>query len=166
MTQDAFAVLADPTRRAILETLRDGEHPVGELVEAVGATQPTVSKHLRILREAHLVEQRADGQRRLYRLCEQGLEPVQLWMAQFCVPPEPHGDSTGGPGPNAASEGSDLPQESAPPRQVPTLTHREPRQQSSESAPPQSLDPLVVRQEEQPAGRSRLLPQIFRRRRR
>lgn len=68
MRQDVFAALADPTRREILSELRAGERAVGELVEAVGASQPTVSKHLRVLRESGLVVQRAAGQRRYYRI--------------------------------------------------------------------------------------------------
>lgn len=81
MIQDVFSVLADPTRRAILEALRDGERPVGDLVEEVGVSQPTVSKHLRILREAAVVEQRAEGQKRFYTLCPEGLEPALQWLS-------------------------------------------------------------------------------------
>ncbi|MDO4253876.1 MAG: metalloregulator ArsR/SmtB family transcription factor [Kocuria sp.] len=83
MTQDLFAVLADPTRRAILEALVKGESPVGDVVQAVGASQPTVSKHLRVLRSAGLVQQRADGQRRLYSIQPEGLDPVGQWIDQF-----------------------------------------------------------------------------------
>lgn len=68
MTQDVFTALADPTRRALLEELSDGERAVGELVSAVEASQPTVSKHLRVLRESGLVHQRAVGQKRFYRI--------------------------------------------------------------------------------------------------
>lgn len=68
MIQDVFAALADPTRRSILEQLQSGERAVGELVEVVDASQPTVSKHLRVLREIGLVSQRAVGQRRYYRV--------------------------------------------------------------------------------------------------
>ena len=68
MTQDVFTALADPTRRALLEELSVGERAVGELVSAVEASQPTVSKHLRVLRESGLVHQRAVGQKRFYRI--------------------------------------------------------------------------------------------------
>lgn len=68
MTQDVFTALADPTRRALLEELSIGERAVGELVAAVEASQPTVSKHLRVLRESGLVHQRAVGQKRFYRI--------------------------------------------------------------------------------------------------
>ena len=61
-------MLAEPHRRQLLELLRDGERPVGELVEGLGLSQPAVSKHLRVLRDAGLVEVRPDAQRRLYRL--------------------------------------------------------------------------------------------------
>jgi DNA-binding transcriptional ArsR family regulator len=63
----ALQVLAEPRRTAILELLRDGERPVSELVELLQLSQPAVSKHLRVLRDAGLVEARVDAQRRLYR---------------------------------------------------------------------------------------------------
>lgn len=85
MTDDLFAVLADPTRRAIVENLAEGERSVGEVVEAVGASQPTVSKHLRVLRGAGLVQQRADGQRRFYSVAPDGFAPVMQWLHR-CVP--------------------------------------------------------------------------------
>lgn len=87
MSSEIFAVLADPTRRALLVALSTGERAVGDLVEEVGASQPTVSKHLRILREAGLVEQRADGQRRLYRVNSAGLAPIRQWLQQFAALP-------------------------------------------------------------------------------
>lgn len=68
MTQDVFTALADPTRRALLGELSSGERAVGELVAAVAASQPTVSKHLRVLRESGLVQQRAVGQKRFYSI--------------------------------------------------------------------------------------------------
>jgi DNA-binding transcriptional ArsR family regulator len=79
----AFAVLAEPTRRDILELLRDGERPVGDLVDELGMSQPAVSKHLRILRDAGLVEVRPDAQRRLYRLRVEPLAEVDAWLAPF-----------------------------------------------------------------------------------
>ena len=78
-----FEVLAEPRRRQILDLLRAGEHPVGELVVRVGLTQPTVSKHLRVLREAGLVEVRHDAQRRWYRLRPAPLAEVDSWLAPY-----------------------------------------------------------------------------------
>jgi ArsR family transcriptional regulator len=86
---DLFDVLADETRRAIVTRLNVpspdssggmAELSVGELVEAVGATQPTVSKHLKVLREADIVRVREDGQHRYYRLNPGGLSSVATWV--------------------------------------------------------------------------------------
>lgn len=78
-----FEVLAEPRRRQILDLLRDGERPVGELVERLGLTQPAVSKHLRVLREAGLVEARQDAQRRWYRLRPEPLTEIEAWLAPY-----------------------------------------------------------------------------------
>jgi DNA-binding transcriptional ArsR family regulator len=78
-----FEVLAEPNRRRILELLREAERPVGELVEAMDLSQPAISKHLRVLREAGLVEVRAEAQRRLYRLRAQPLRVVEAWLAPY-----------------------------------------------------------------------------------
>lgn len=78
-----FEVLADPRRRQILELLREQEQPVGVLVERLGISQPGVSKHLRILREAGLVEVRQDAQRRLYRLRPEPLREVDAWLTPY-----------------------------------------------------------------------------------
>ena len=79
----SFAALAEPTRRTILDLLRDGERPVGELVERLSLSQPLVSKHLRVLRDAGLVEVRPDAQRRLYRLRPEPLEALDEWLAPY-----------------------------------------------------------------------------------
>ena len=79
----SFAVLAEPTRREILELLREGERPVGHLVDRLGLSQPAVSKHLRTLRDAGLVEVRADAQRRLYRVRPEPLAEIDEWLAPF-----------------------------------------------------------------------------------
>jgi DNA-binding transcriptional ArsR family regulator len=79
----SFAVLAEPTRRDILDLLRDGERPVGDLVEHLGISQPLVSKHLRVLRDAGLVDVRPDAQRRLYRLSPEPLAEVDAWLAPY-----------------------------------------------------------------------------------
>ncbi len=79
----SFAVLAEPTRREILDLLRDGERPVGYLVDRLAISQPAVSKHLRVLRDASLVEVRADAQRRLYRVRPQPLAEIDEWLAPY-----------------------------------------------------------------------------------
>lgn len=79
----SFAVLAEPTRREILDLLRDGERPVGELVDRLRVSQPAVSKHLRVLRQAGLVEVRPKAQRRLYRLRLEPLAEIDEWLAPY-----------------------------------------------------------------------------------
>jgi DNA-binding transcriptional ArsR family regulator len=84
---DVFAVIAESTRRGILTSLRSGDKAVGELVEEMGVSQPTVSKHLKVLREAGLVRMRAEGQRRYYALDSGPLNSVASWLAWFDVTP-------------------------------------------------------------------------------
>jgi DNA-binding transcriptional ArsR family regulator len=79
----AYAALSEPHRRQILDVLRGGERPVGDLVERLDLTQPGVSKHLRVLREAGLVAVRADGRRRLYALRPQPLAEVDAWLEPY-----------------------------------------------------------------------------------
>jgi len=79
----SFAVLAEPRRRDILDLLRQGERPVGELVDHLDLSQPAVSKHLRVLRDAGLVEVRAEAQRRLYRLRPQPLAEIDEWLTPY-----------------------------------------------------------------------------------
>jgi DNA-binding transcriptional ArsR family regulator len=79
----ALQVLAEPRRLAILEALREGEQPVGELVARLGQSQPAVSKHLRVLRDSGLVEARVDAQRRLYRIRPQPLADLDEWLASY-----------------------------------------------------------------------------------
>ena len=79
----AFEVLAEPHRRQILDLLRDEERPVGELVRKLALSQPAVSKHLRVLREAGMVEVRGDAQRRLYRVRAEPLRAVDGWLAPY-----------------------------------------------------------------------------------
>lgn len=78
-----FSVVADPTRRRVLDLLRGRERSVGELVEALGMTQPAVSKHLRVLRDHGLVDVRVDAQRRLYRLHPGPLAEMDEWLAPY-----------------------------------------------------------------------------------
>ncbi len=77
---DLYHVIADPTRRQLLTHLAEGEYAVGDLVDALDVSQPTVSKHLRVLREASLVSIRAQGQRRFYSLEPEGLREVLDWL--------------------------------------------------------------------------------------
>jgi DNA-binding transcriptional ArsR family regulator len=81
--ESAFAVLAEPSRRDILTLLSGGERSVGDLESALNLSQPAVSKHLRVLREAGFVEVTIDAQRRIYRLRPEPLQEVDAWMAPF-----------------------------------------------------------------------------------
>jgi len=78
-----FEVLADANRRRILEFLLERERPVHEVVDLLRVSQPAVSKHLRVLREAGLVTSRVDAQRRLYRLRAQPLQQLDDWLAPY-----------------------------------------------------------------------------------
>lgn len=78
-----FEVIAEPQRRRILDALRDGEQPVGALVSELGLSQPLVSKHLRVLRDAGLVRVRADGARRLYSIHSEPLREIEEWLRPF-----------------------------------------------------------------------------------
>jgi DNA-binding transcriptional ArsR family regulator len=79
----AVEALAQPTRRQILDLLREGERPVGELVERLDMSQPAVSKHLRVLREVGLVDVRGDAQRRLYCVRPEPLAELDAWLAPY-----------------------------------------------------------------------------------
>lgn len=79
----AFEVLAEPNRRLILDTLRTGDRPVSELVAALRISQPAVSKHLRVLREAGLVEARINAQQRFYRVLPDALREIDDWLAPY-----------------------------------------------------------------------------------
>jgi len=85
VTDDVFAVIAESTRRDILTSLRSGDKAVGELVEELAASQPTISKHLKVLREAELVSMRAQGQKRYYALNRKPLEGIASWLETFDV---------------------------------------------------------------------------------
>jgi DNA-binding transcriptional ArsR family regulator len=82
---DAFSVIGEPVRRALLDLLAERPHAVGELVAATQASQPSASKHLRALREAGLVTVRADGRRRVYALRLEGLDEVAGWLTPFVL---------------------------------------------------------------------------------
>lgn len=80
-----FDVLAEPHRRQILDLLREDERAVGDLVAEVGISQPSMSKHLRVLRDAGLVEVRTDAQRRVYRLRPEPLREIDEWLRPYRV---------------------------------------------------------------------------------
>jgi DNA-binding transcriptional ArsR family regulator len=81
--ESAFAILAEPNRRALLNLLAGSEQSVGELERRLRMPQPSVSKHLRVLREAGFVESRVEAQRRVYRLRPEPLMEVDSWLAPF-----------------------------------------------------------------------------------
>lgn len=81
---DVFEAVAEPSRRAMLDLLAEGERPAGELVTACPTlTQPSVSRHLRVLREAGLVEVRTEAQRRIYKLQPRGLAELDAWLDRY-----------------------------------------------------------------------------------
>ena len=82
-TITTLQVLAEPSRQAIVDLLRDGERPVGELVEHLRLSQPAVSKHLRALKDAGVVEVRPDAQRRLYRIRPEPFVELDDWLATY-----------------------------------------------------------------------------------
>ena len=81
--ESSFAIVAEPNRRAILSLLASSERSVGELERRLGMPQTSVSKHLRVLREAGLVEPRVEAQRRVYRLNPGPLQEIDVWLEQF-----------------------------------------------------------------------------------
>jgi DNA-binding transcriptional ArsR family regulator len=78
-----FAALHDPTRRAVLERLRHGPRAVGEIAHGLPVTRPAVSQHLKVLKEAGLVDDRAEGTRRIYQIDPKGLGAIRAWLDQF-----------------------------------------------------------------------------------
>src|ERR1700716_1481523 len=81
--ESVFDIIAEPNRRAILSLLVSSQHSVGEIERRLGMSQTTVSKHLRVLREAGIVESPVDAQRRLYRMRPEPLQEVDIWLAPF-----------------------------------------------------------------------------------
>ena len=81
--ESTFAIIAEPSRRAILSLLASSERSVGDIEEELDLPQPSVSKHLRVLREAGFVESRVDAQRRLYRIKPEPLMEIDSWLAPF-----------------------------------------------------------------------------------
>lgn len=79
----AFNALADPTRRAVLDLLRAGTRPAGEIARAFPISRPAISKHLKILRRAHLVYERREGRNRFYQLNPEPLKTVDQWLEEY-----------------------------------------------------------------------------------
>jgi len=82
-TSDAFNAVAEPRRREILSYLAGAERPVGEIVAALGLEQPSVSKHLRVLRDVGLVRMRCHGRQKLYRTNAEAIRPLHQWAGTF-----------------------------------------------------------------------------------
>src|ERR1700679_1478589 len=81
--ETTFQALADPTRRAVLDLLRRGSRPAGEIAGAFSISRPAISKHLRLLRRAHLVREHREGRHRVYRLNPEPLRAVDTWLDQY-----------------------------------------------------------------------------------
>jgi len=82
-TNQAFAALADPTRRRVMERLASGPRAVGEIADGLPVSRPAVSQHLKVLKAAGLVSDRAAGARRIYAIDPDGLGPMRAWLDQF-----------------------------------------------------------------------------------
>ena len=91
--ESVFEIIAEPNRRAILSLLIASEQSVGEIERQLGMPQPTVSKHLRVLRDAGFVESTVDAQRRVYRLRPEPLQEVDAWLNPFRQFWSPHLDA-------------------------------------------------------------------------
>jgi DNA-binding transcriptional ArsR family regulator len=78
-----FSALADPTRRAVLELLRQGSQPAGKIAQAFPVSRPAISKHLRLLRRAHLVQETREGRHRVYQINAEPLRAVASWLDQY-----------------------------------------------------------------------------------
>src|SRR5689334_1009265 len=83
LMESTFTIIAEPNRRAILSMLLSAEHSVGDIERELGLSQPSVSKHLRVLRDAGFVESRVEAQRRLYRIRPEPLMELDAWLAPF-----------------------------------------------------------------------------------
>ncbi|MFY9791280.1 MAG: metalloregulator ArsR/SmtB family transcription factor [Candidatus Sulfotelmatobacter sp.] len=82
-SEATFQALADPTRRAVLDLLRRGSQPAGEIAQAFPVSRPAISKHLRLLRRAHLVHEHREGRHRVYQLNPEPLRAVDSWIDQY-----------------------------------------------------------------------------------
>jgi DNA-binding transcriptional ArsR family regulator len=84
-SEATFQALADPTRRAVLDLLRRGAQPAGRIASAFPVSRPAISKHLRLLRRAHLVREHREGRNRVYQLNPEPLRAVDFWIEQYRV---------------------------------------------------------------------------------
>jgi len=84
-TEATFQALSDPTRRAVLDLLRRGSQPAGQIADAFPVSRPAISKHLRLLRRAHLVREHREGRSRIYELNPEPLRAVDSWIEQYRV---------------------------------------------------------------------------------
>jgi DNA-binding transcriptional ArsR family regulator len=84
-TATTFQALADPTRRAVLDLLRQGTQPAGRIAGSFSVSRPAISKHLRLLRRAHLVQERREGRHRFYHLNPEPLKAVDNWLESYRV---------------------------------------------------------------------------------
>jgi|SRR4051812_15725018 DNA-binding transcriptional ArsR family regulator len=82
-SEATFQALADPTRRAVLDLLRGGKQPAGQIASAFPVSRPAISKHLRLLRRAHLVSEHREGRHRVYQLNPEPLRAVDSWLEQY-----------------------------------------------------------------------------------
>ncbi|MBZ5682371.1 MAG: metalloregulator ArsR/SmtB family transcription factor [Acidobacteriia bacterium] len=82
-SEATFQALADPTRRAVLDLLRRGSQPAGQIAGAFPVSRPAISKHLRLLRRAHLVREHREGRHRVYQLNPEPLRAVDSWLEQY-----------------------------------------------------------------------------------
>ncbi|MGC2193874.1 MAG: metalloregulator ArsR/SmtB family transcription factor [Terriglobales bacterium] len=82
-SEATFSALADPTRRAVLDLLRSGRQPAGQIASAFPISRPAISKHLRLLRRAHLVNEHREGRNRFYQLNPEPLKAVDSWLEQY-----------------------------------------------------------------------------------
>jgi DNA-binding transcriptional ArsR family regulator len=83
--EKTFSALADPTRRAVLDILRSGRQPAGRIAQAFPVSRPAISKHLRLLRRAHLVREQREGRHRFYQLNPEPLKQVDSWLERYRV---------------------------------------------------------------------------------
>jgi DNA-binding transcriptional ArsR family regulator len=84
-TESTFQALADPTRRAVLDLLRRGRQPAGQIAQSFPVSRPAISKHLRLLRRAHLVQEKKEGRHRFYQINPEPLKAVDRWLESYRV---------------------------------------------------------------------------------
>lgn len=152
MTDDVFAVIAEATRRDILVSLREGDKAVGELVRELEASQPTISKHLKVLREADLVSMRAQGQKRYYALNPKPLKGIAAWLETFDVGPAESLSAArtlsggAGPDPIPGHTGAPAPAGQFPAPAGPPLTSAAPESAATRAARPAGsrMSPAVL----------------------